>query len=88
MSIRYCTTKGYCLYLKLFKYSLLANTITTYSQANLVSRKQESLLAKNNINQALKNVDTLIKGCNVCLALKTVRYKPYGNFKALLISIH
>ena len=30
-----------------------------------------------------KDVEAYVKGCNVCLALKTVRHKPYGNLQSL-----
>ena len=29
------------------------------------------------------DVDDYIKGCDICLALKTVQYKPYGNLQSL-----
>ena len=33
-----------------------------------------------------KDVQAYVKGCDVCLALKTVRHKPYNNLQTLLIS--
>ena len=35
-----------------------------------------------------KDVEAYVKGCNVCLALKTVRHKPYGDLQALSTPIH
>ena len=35
-----------------------------------------------------KDVKGYIKGCNVCLALKTVRHKPYSGLQALPVSTH
>ena len=29
-----------------------------------------------------------VKGCDVCLALKTVRYKPYGDLQSMPVPIH
>ena len=29
-----------------------------------------------------------VKRCNICLALKTVQYKPYGDLQSLLVSTH
>ena len=60
MLIEYCTTRSYCLYLELFKQSLLAGTITIYWQAILVSIKQKNLLFGNIISQAWKRMLKLI----------------------------
>ena len=35
-----------------------------------------------------KNVEAYVKGCNICLALKAVRHKPYGDLQALPVPIH
>ena len=35
-----------------------------------------------------KGVEAYIRGCNVCLALKTVRHKPYSDLQALPISTY
>ena len=35
-----------------------------------------------------KDVEPYIKGCDVCLALKAVRHKLYGDLQALPILIH
>ena len=32
-----------------------------------------------------KNVEAYIKGCDICLTLKMVRYKPYGDLQALQV---
>ena len=32
-----------------------------------------------------KDVEAYVKGCDVCLASKTVRHKPYSNLQALLV---
>ena len=32
-----------------------------------------------------KDVEAYVKGCNVYLALKAVKYKPYSNLQMLLI---
>ena len=34
------------------------------------------------------NIKALVKDCNVCLASKAVRYKPYGDFSSLPILIN
>ena len=35
-----------------------------------------------------RNVEAYINAYDVCLALKTVRHKPYNNLQLLLIPIH
>ena len=35
-----------------------------------------------------KNVKAYVKGCNICLASKAIRHKPYGNLQALPVSIY
>ena len=35
-----------------------------------------------------RNVETYIKGCNICLASKAVWYKPYGNLQTLPVPTH
>ena len=35
-----------------------------------------------------KDVESYVKGCNVCLALKAVRHKLYGDLQALPVSTH
>ena len=35
-----------------------------------------------------KNVEAYVKGCDVCLALKAVRDKPYGKLQALPVPTH
>ena len=32
-----------------------------------------------------KDVEAYVKGCNICLALKAVKHKPYGNLQTLPI---
>ena len=34
------------------------------------------------------NVDDYVKRCNVCLASKAVRHKPYGDLQSLLVFTH
>ena len=35
-----------------------------------------------------KDVESYVKGCDVCLDLKAVRHKPYGELQALPIPTH
>lgn len=35
-----------------------------------------------------KDVKAYVKGCNICLAPKAVRYKPYDDLQSLPILIH
>ena len=35
-----------------------------------------------------RDVDNYMSECDVCLALKAVRHKPYGDLKSLLVPIH
>lgn len=34
------------------------------------------------------DVESYIKGCNMCLALKLIKHKPYSELQSLLIPIH
>ena len=34
------------------------------------------------------DIKDYVKGCNICLALKAVRHKPYGDLQSLTISTH
>ena len=31
------------------------------------------------------DVETYIKGCNICLSLKVIKHKPYSNLQTLLV---
>ena len=71
-------------------------------QIELISRHHNDLLAGHfGINKTRefndqiyywpslrKNVEAYIKGCDVCLALKAVRHKPYGVLQALPVPTH
>ena len=35
-----------------------------------------------------KDVEAYVKGCDVCLGLKMVRHKPYGDLQSLLVPTH
>ena len=35
-----------------------------------------------------RDVETYVRGCDVCLALKAVRHKPYDDLQSLPISTH
>ena len=35
-----------------------------------------------------KDVENYVKGCDVCLALKAIRHKPYGNLQSLPVPTH
>ena len=35
-----------------------------------------------------KDVENYVKGCNVCLASKAVRHKPYGDLQSLSVPTH
>ena len=32
-----------------------------------------------------KDIETYVRGCNICLALKAIRHKPYGDLQSLPI---
>ena len=34
------------------------------------------------------DIEVYVRGCDICLAFKTVRHKPYGNLQQLLVSTH
>ena len=47
------------------------------------------LLARNYFWPSLwHNVEAYVRGCDVCLVSKTVRYKPYGDLQSLSIPTH
>ena len=51
--------------------------------------KTRKLLARKYYWPTLKHdVKAYVKGCNVCLASKAVRHKPYGNLQSLPVPIH
>ena len=35
-----------------------------------------------------RDVESYIRGCDVCLTLKAVRHKPYGDLQSLLVLTH
>ena len=35
-----------------------------------------------------RDVENYVRGCDVCLASKTVRHKPYGDLQSLLVPTH
>ena len=35
-----------------------------------------------------KDVDNYVRRCDVCLSLKAIRHKPYGDLKSLLVPTH
>ena len=79
--------------------NLLARNFGINKTKELISRHHNNLLARNfDINKTKeltsqkyywpnlkKNVEAYVKDCNICLALKIVRYKPYNNLKILLL---
>lgn len=47
----------------------------------------KKLVTKNYFWLSLKkDVETYVKGCDICLVLKTVKYKPYGDLQFLSIA--
>lgn len=77
--IECCTTRGYCLYPKSFKRSSSAGTTTIHQLGISASIYWPSLR---------KDVEAYVKGCDVCLALKVVWHKPYGDLQALPVPTH
>ena len=46
--------------------------------------KMQELVARKYYQETLRhNVEFYVRGCNVCLASKTIRHKPYGNLQQL-----
>ncbi len=35
-----------------------------------------------------RNIEAYIRGCNICLASKAIRHKPYNNLQSLLVHTH
>ena len=51
--------------------------------------KTHKLLARKYFWLSLRhNVEAYVKGCDVCLASKAVRHKPYGNLQSLPVPTH
>ena len=51
--------------------------------------KTRELLARKYYWPTLKHdVEAYVKGCDVCLALKAVRHKPYGDLQSLPVPTH
>ena len=56
---------------------------------NFGIKKTCKLLAKKYCCPTFKhNFEAYVKGCDVCLVSKAVRYKPYGDFQSLPVSTH
>ncbi len=52
-------------------------------------KKTRELIARKYYWPTLRqDVEAYIKGCDVCLALKAVCYKPYGDLQSLPVSTH
>ena len=53
------------------------------------TKKTRELLAQKYYWPTLRhNVEAYVKGCDICLASKTVRHKLYGNLQSLSLSTH
>ena len=50
-----------------------------------IEKIQELIARKYYRTMFWHNVKPYVKGYDVCLALKTVRYKPYSDFQSLLV---
>ena len=85
--IKYCITKSYLLCQKLFEQSINSqhynNSLVGYFGINitrkLIEQKQYYWLSFK------KDIKAYIKSCNVGLALKALRHKPYNNLQLLPI---
>ena len=56
---------------------------------NFVIEKTHELITRKYYWPTLRHdVEDYVKGCNVCLASKAVRHKPYGDLQSLPISTH
>ncbi len=53
-----------------------------------IKKTWESIARKYYLLMLQKDVETYVKGCNVCLASKTVCHKPYGDLQLLSVSTH
>ena len=61
--------------------NLLAGHVGIKKTRELVARKYYWLTL-------CHDVDDYVKGCNVCLASKAVRHKPYGDLQSLPVPTH
>ena len=53
-----------------------------------IDKTQELIARKYYWPTLRQDIEAYVKGCNVCLASKAVRHKPYGNLQALPIPTH
>lgn len=61
--------------------NLLAGYFRIEKTEKLITRKYYWLMLQ-------RHVEAYIKSCDVCMALKTIKSKPYGDFRSLLIPTH
>ena len=56
---------------------------------NFGIKKSQKLVAQKYYWPTLRvDVETYIKGCNICLASKTVKHKPYGDLQFFSVLTH
>ena len=76
----------------LFVPKIIQTELITRSHNNPLARhfsinKTRKLIGKKYHWPSLgKDVETYVKGCDVCLALKAVKHNPYSDLQALLVS--
>ena len=53
-----------------------------------IEKIQELLSRKYYLLTLRRDVEDYMRGCDICLALKTIRHKPYGDLQSLLVPTH
>ena len=53
-----------------------------------IDKTQELVARKYLLLMLQHNIETYIKGCDMCFALKTIKHKPYSDFQSLPVPTH
>ena len=73
---------------------IIRSKVISYHHNNLLAEhfginKRRKLVGRKYYWPSLrKNIETYVRGCNMCLVLKAVRHKPYGDLQFLPILTH
>ena len=81
--------QGLCYVPKIFHFKLISKYHNDLLVGHFGIEKTRELIARKYYWPGLKkDVKSYIRECNVCLASKMVRHRPYGDFQSLLILTH
>ena len=72
--------QGLSYILEIIRFEVISNHHDDFLAKHFGINKIKELVGRKYYWPSLRrDVQSYIQGCNVCLALKAVRYKPYGN---------